>query len=73
MNGFTSDLREVAYGFVVGSHFLVPLRKPAMKTYIAALTLVFALATGTSLISLSGHADRVHTDQGRPHTALLLY
>jgi hypothetical protein len=44
-----------------------------MKTYITALALVFALATGTSMIALTGHADRVHTDQGRPHTALLLY
>jgi hypothetical protein len=44
-----------------------------MKTYIAALALVFAFATGTSMISLSGHADRLHMDQGRPHMALLLY
>jgi hypothetical protein len=44
-----------------------------MKTYIAALALVFALATGTSMIALTGHADPVHTDQGRLHTAILLY
>jgi hypothetical protein len=44
-----------------------------MKTYITALALVFALATGTSMIALTGHADRVHTGQGHPHTALLLY
>jgi hypothetical protein len=55
------------------SHFVALQRRPAMKTDIAALALVFALATGTSMISLTGHADRVHTDQGRPHTALLLY
>jgi hypothetical protein len=46
---------------------------PAMKTYITALVLVFALATGTSMIALTGHADRVHTGQGHPHMALLLY
>jgi hypothetical protein len=44
-----------------------------MKIYITALAIVFALATGTSMITLTGHADRVHTDQGRSHTALLLY
>jgi len=47
--------------------------RPAMKTYIAALALVFALAAGTSMITLTLHADRAHLDQGHPRTALLLY
>jgi hypothetical protein len=44
-----------------------------MKTYFTALALVFALATGTSMITLTGHADRAHLDQSHPRTALLLY
>jgi hypothetical protein len=44
-----------------------------MKTYLTALALVFALAAGTSMITLTGHADRAHLDQGHPRTALLLY
>jgi len=43
-----------------------------MKTYLTALALVFVLATGTSMIALSGHADRAHLDQGH-RTAVLLY
>jgi hypothetical protein len=40
-----------------------------MKTYITALALVFLLATGTSMMALTVHANRTHIDQDRPHTA----
>ena len=40
-----------------------------MKTYISALALVFVLATGTSMMALTVHANRTHIDQDRPHTA----
>jgi hypothetical protein len=39
-----------------------------MKTFIKALTLVFALATGTSMISV--HTDRAHIDQDGPYRAV---
>jgi len=40
-----------------------------MKTCIPALALVFLLATGTSMMALTVHANRTHIDQDRPHTA----
>ena len=40
-----------------------------MKTYMTALALVFVLASGTSMMALTVHADRTHIDQDRPHTA----
>jgi hypothetical protein len=40
-----------------------------MKTFITALALVFVLASGTSMMTLTVHADRTHIDQDRPHTA----
>jgi hypothetical protein len=36
-----------------------------MKTFITALALVFVLASGTSMMTLTVHADRTHTDQDR--------
>jgi hypothetical protein len=42
-------------------------RRPAMKTFITALAIVFVLATVTSMIALTVHGDRAHIDQGR-HT-----
>jgi hypothetical protein len=40
-----------------------------MKTFITAMTLVFLLATGTSMMAVTVHTDRAHIDQDRPHTA----
>ena len=40
-----------------------------MKTYLTALALVFLLATGTSMMALTVHANPTHIDQDRPHTA----
>jgi hypothetical protein len=37
-----------------------------MKTFIAALTLVFALATGASMMTVTVHTDRAHIDQDSP-------
>jgi hypothetical protein len=34
-----------------------------MKTFIVAMTLVFLLATGTSMMALTVHTDRAHIDQ----------
>ena len=39
-----------------------------MKTFITALSLVFALASGASIIALRGH-DRVQMTQNNAHTA----
>jgi hypothetical protein len=39
-----------------------------MKTYITALVLIFALATGTSVIALTVHSEHPHIDPGS-HTA----
>ena len=44
-------------------------RRPAMKTFITALAIVFALATGTSVLALIVHTDSAHIDQHSPHTA----
>jgi hypothetical protein len=41
-----------------------------MKTFIAAMTLVFLLATGTSMIALTVHTDRAHIDQDGPYRAV---
>jgi hypothetical protein len=46
-----------------GSEAEQPKRRPAMKTFITALALVFALATVTSVIVL--HGDHANVDQGR--------
>ena len=40
-----------------------------MKTYLTTLALVFLLATGTSMMALTVHADGTHIDQDRPRTA----
>jgi hypothetical protein len=40
-----------------------------MKTFITALAFIFVLASGTSMMTLTVHADRTHIDQDRPHTA----
>jgi hypothetical protein len=40
-----------------------------MKTYITALAFVFLLATGTSMMALTVHANRTHIGQDRSHTA----
>jgi hypothetical protein len=45
-----------------------PQEEPAMKTFITALVIVFALASIASMIALTVHGDRAHIDQGR-HTA----
>jgi hypothetical protein len=37
-----------------------------MKTFITAMTLVFLLATGTSMMALTVHTDRAHIGQDRP-------
>ncbi|MGP0092442.1 MAG: hypothetical protein ACLPKB_21155 [Xanthobacteraceae bacterium] len=34
-----------------------------MKTFITAMTLVFLLATGTSMMALTVHTDRAHISQ----------
>jgi hypothetical protein len=41
-----------------------------MKTFIKALTLVFALAAGTSMMSLTVHTDQAHVDQDGPYKAV---
>jgi hypothetical protein len=41
-----------------------------MKTFITAMTLVFALATGTSMMALTVHSDRVHVGQDSPSRAV---
>jgi hypothetical protein len=35
-------------------------RSPAMKTFITAMTLVFLLATSTSMMALTLHTDGAH-------------
>jgi hypothetical protein len=45
-------------------------RSPAMKTFITAMTLVFLLATGTSMVALTVHTDRAHIDQDSPYRAV---
>jgi hypothetical protein len=39
-----------------------------MKTFVTALVLIFALASGASIIALTGH-DRVQMTQNNAHTA----
>jgi hypothetical protein len=41
-----------------------------MKTFITAMTLVFALATGASMMALTVHTDRAHIDQDSPYGAV---
>jgi hypothetical protein len=40
-----------------------------MKTFITALAIVFALATGTSVLALTVHTDSAHIDQNSTHAA----
>jgi hypothetical protein len=41
-----------------------------MKTFITAMTLVFLLATGTSMMAVTVHTDRAHIGQDSPSTAV---
>jgi len=41
-----------------------------MKTFITAMTLVFLLATGTSMMALTVHTDRAHIGQDGPSIAV---
>jgi hypothetical protein len=41
-----------------------------MKTFIAAPTLVFALATGASIMTLPVHTDRAHIDKDSASSAV---
>jgi hypothetical protein len=41
-----------------------------MKTFIAAMTFVFLLATGTSMVALTVHTDRPHIGQDSPSRAV---
>jgi hypothetical protein len=41
-----------------------------MKTFITAMTLVFLLATGTSMMALTVHTDRAHIGQDSPYRAV---
>jgi hypothetical protein len=41
-----------------------------MKTFIVTMALVFALATGTSMMALTVHTDRAHMDQDSPYRAV---
>jgi hypothetical protein len=41
-----------------------------MKTFIAAMTFVFLLATGTSMLALTVHTDRAHIGQDSPSRAV---
>jgi hypothetical protein len=41
-----------------------------MKTFITAMTLVFLLATGTSMMALMVHTDRAHIGQDSPYGAV---
>jgi hypothetical protein len=68
VNGFTLDFSEAAYGDVDRKRSRQPNRRQAMKTYITALALVFALATVTSLIALTVHGDHPPIDPDS-HTA----
>ena len=43
-----------------------------MKTFIAVLTLIFALAAYTSMMSLTGQADRAHVVHKSAHTGHFL-
>jgi hypothetical protein len=70
VNCFTLDLCEGAYGDVFESQSRQTQRRPAVKTFITALTLVFVLATGTSMIALTVHTDRAHIGQDNPYGAL---
>jgi hypothetical protein len=38
-----------------------------MKAYLTALAFVFALATGVSMMTLTGHVDRAQTDHDGSH------
>jgi hypothetical protein len=62
VNCVTLNFREGAY--VEGVRNLVKRqRRPVMKTFITAMTLVFLLATGTSMMALTVHTDRAHISQ----------
>jgi hypothetical protein len=41
-----------------------------MKTFITAMTLVFLLATGTSMMALTAHTDRAHIGQDSTSTTV---
>jgi hypothetical protein len=41
-----------------------------MKTFITAMTLVFSLTTGTSMMALTVHTDRAHIGQDSPTIAV---
>jgi hypothetical protein len=41
-----------------------------MRTFITAITLVFLLATGTSIMALMVHTDRGHIEQDSPSRAV---
>jgi hypothetical protein len=51
------------------SHSHQRQRRPAMKTLITALSLVFALASGASILALTGH-DPAHINQYSAHTTV---
>jgi hypothetical protein len=68
VNCFTFDFCEGPYGDVCSKAILVKHQwRPAVTTFIKALTLVFALAAGTSMMSLTVHTDPAHFDQDSPY------
>jgi hypothetical protein len=57
VNLFTSDFCKCRYGDGVPKLLVERRRRPAMKTIIIALALVFALAGGISMMALALRAD----------------
>jgi hypothetical protein len=63
-----TNLKVAPSGIAFGGREVPHQRKRAMKIFITALVLVFALASGTSMMALTGH-DYTHVAQNGAYAA----